>query len=173
MTRGRLSDSINEVVTIVADAGGELVGRTRLQKIAYLLHVTGLGAEQFRFRYKHYGPYSEGFASATDASKVFGQLSEELRPSSWGGTFSVFTTEIPAGTSSRSRLQLIEVASNANPIDLELAATAAFLAKEGQADPWSETAARKPGKARQIGSAMELYMKLAAVNTPKELPLIE
>jgi uncharacterized protein YwgA len=50
---------------LVRDAGGRIVGRTRLQKVAYLLTVTGL-EEGFAFAYKHYGPYSEELATATN-----------------------------------------------------------------------------------------------------------
>ena len=39
--------------------------------------------------------------------------------------------------------------AQASAIELELAATAAFLAREGQADPWGETARRKPEKAAE------------------------
>jgi hypothetical protein len=42
-------------VAIVRDAGGHIVGRTRLQKIAFMLEPAGLGGG-FPFRYKHYGP---------------------------------------------------------------------------------------------------------------------
>ena len=56
---------------IVRDAGGHIVGRTRLQKIAYLLEITGLGAG-FPFRYKHYGPYSEQLADAAETAQIFG-----------------------------------------------------------------------------------------------------
>ena len=51
------------IVAIVRDAGGEVTGRTRLQKIAYLLEVVGFG-NGFQFSYKHYGPYSEGVAAS-------------------------------------------------------------------------------------------------------------
>ena len=60
MPRKRDTD---KVVAIVRDAGGTIVGRTRLQKTAYLLELAGLG-EGFHFSYRHYGPYSEELASA-------------------------------------------------------------------------------------------------------------
>ena len=47
-----------KVADIVRDAGGKIVGRTRLQKIGYLLELSGLG-EGFSFDYRHYGPFSE------------------------------------------------------------------------------------------------------------------
>ncbi|WP_299372746.1 hypothetical protein [uncultured Tateyamaria sp.] len=173
MTSANVVDSVAELVDIVASAGGELIGRTRLQKTAFLLLATGLGAEQFKFRYKHYGPYSESLASTSDMSKILGSLTEEQRPSTWGGTFSVFRTETaPQFEGSSPRVKLIKIAKAANPIDLELAATSAFLAFEGHSDPWKETAARKPDKASRIDSAKNLYAELMSVNTPKKLPSI-
>lgn len=52
------------VVAIVRDAGGRIVGRTRLQKIGFFLEAAGLGAG-FPFKYKHYGPYSEELSAAS------------------------------------------------------------------------------------------------------------
>lgn len=173
MTVGNVGKSVEELVDIVASAGGELVGRTRLQKTAFLLVATGLGADQFKFRYRHYGPYSENLASTSDMSTLLGSLSEEQQPSSWGGTFSVFRTDaLPRCEASSPRIKLIGIAKDANPIDLELAATSAFLALEGHKDPWKETEARKPDKAARIGSAKALYAELLKVKTPRALPAI-
>ncbi len=44
-----------ETAEIVRDVGGRIVGRTRLQKIAYLLELAGFGVG-FRFEYRHFGP---------------------------------------------------------------------------------------------------------------------
>ncbi len=52
------------VVAIVAAAGGELAGRVRLQKTAYLLDIKGLKSG-FQFEYHHYGPYSRELDQAT------------------------------------------------------------------------------------------------------------
>lgn len=173
MTSGRISDEISEIVDIVASAGGELVGRTRLQKTTYLLKITGLGAKQFRFRYRHYGPFSENLATVSDLSTLLGSLEEEQKPSSWGGTFSVFrTSEHAHSDPSSPRVALIHLAQEANPVDLELAATAAYLALEGIKDPWAETAARKPDKAGNIESAKDLYRKLSGIDSPETLPEI-
>ena len=60
---------------IVRDAGGEIVGRTRLQKTAYLLEVTGLGSGVY-FAYRHYGPYSEDLALSAARGVVFVSILE-------------------------------------------------------------------------------------------------
>ena len=48
----RTGGDMEELVRIVAAADGELVGRTRLQKTAFLLELAGLGTG-FEFKYKH------------------------------------------------------------------------------------------------------------------------
>lgn len=73
-----------KTAAIVRDAGGRIVGRTRLQKIAYLLSITGL-EDGLPFAYKHYGPYSEDLATASRDADLLGLLSETEQQASWGG----------------------------------------------------------------------------------------
>ena len=160
------------VVQIVSDAGGRVVGRTKLQKIAYLLEATGLG-DGFSFEYRHYGPYSDELSLAARSAKLLGVLEEEECTTNWGGFYSVYTASVGAsGNSARS--QLAKVAVSADAIELELAATAAFLAREGNIDPWGETARRKPEKATdvRVAGAKKLYERLELVQTPNGLPTI-
>jgi uncharacterized protein YwgA len=67
---------------IINDAGGELVGRTRLQKIAYLFQLAGYG-EEFRFEYKHFGPFSDDLAQRMETASAFGQVQEEEHQAGW------------------------------------------------------------------------------------------
>lgn len=160
------------VVQIVSDSGGRVVGRTKLQKIAYLLEATGLG-EGFSFEYRHYGPYSEELTSAARSAKLLGVLREDEHATTWGGFYSVYSVSSEASGES-TRTQLAKIAAGADAIELELAATAAFLASEGNKDPWGETAKRKPEKANptRLDGAMNLYRQLQQVKTPKQLPAI-
>lgn len=65
-----VSEPEDRVVEIVNAAGGRLVSRVRLQKIAYLLEK--LGAESgFRFSYHHYGPYSRDLDNAILDAEAF------------------------------------------------------------------------------------------------------
>ncbi len=163
----RKSD-MNKVTDIIRAAGGEIVGRTRLQKVAYLLELAGLGYG-FRFEYRHYGPYSEELSFAARNAALFDLLTEEERPTSWGGFYSIFrVTGLSAGH------EFAMAAANADSIVLELAATAAFLAEEGISDPWEETARRKPAKADvgRLELAKSLYRELSRIETPKPLPVI-
>ncbi|HEY3815038.1 MAG TPA: hypothetical protein VGL66_17610 [Caulobacteraceae bacterium] len=167
-------DSAVTVANIVRDAGGRIVGRTRLQKVAYLLTVTGLEAT-FSFAYKHFGPFSEGLASAAREADLFSLLTETENQANWGGTYSTFTVSeaLPDGVPA-SRVQLASAGAEADAIELELAATAVYLAREGVAAAWAETARRKPEKAAQgrLERAKELYRRLRAIQTPVPLPNI-
>lgn len=159
---------------IVRDAGGQIVGRTRLQKIAYLLTVTGL-EKGLTFVYKHYGPYSEDLATAAHDADLLGLLNETERQASWGGTYSIYVSLLgPAHSTPAARRRVAAEAAAADAVELELAATAVFLAKEGHSDPWGETARRKPEKAEEgrMERAKALYRKLSNVETPIPWPKI-
>lgn len=160
------------VVQIVSDSGGRVVGRTKLQKIAYLLEATGLG-DGFSFAYRHYGPYSEELTSAARSAKLLGVLREEECATAWGGTYSIYSVPVRS-TEDTARTKVAKIGAGADAIELELAATAAFLASEGNTDPWGETAKRKPEKASEtrLAGAKDLYRQLRQVKTPKRLPAI-
>ena len=156
---------------LIKDAGGKVVGRTRLQKMAYFLEVAGLG-DGFEFAYRHYGPYSEELSQAVRRASLFGLLSEEVHAASWGGSYSIYSSNGQSGrSSSKTRKELMEAALNCDPVALELAATALFLRREGVESPWLETARRKPEKVEgdMLVKAQELYSKLRALQ-PKKLP---
>jgi uncharacterized protein YwgA len=163
------------VAQVVADAGGQVVGRTRLQKLAYLLSAAGLEGA-FSFAYKHYGPYSEELAQSAKAAQLLGLLTDEERSAQWGGTYSTYQTSQPANEQApKARRDIARIAIEADAVELELAATAVFLSREeGIADPWAETARRKPEKAEggRLKRAKVLYKQLQAVETPQPLPAI-
>lgn len=160
------------IAAVVRDAGGQVVGRTKLQKLTYFLVASGL-EEDVPFLYKHYGPYCEPVAVAARDARLLGLLNEREELASWGGTYSIYTAEgQPREDVPKSRLQLAQVASDADAIELELAATALFLFSEGHVDAWQETERRKPEKATngRLGKARALYLRLSAIQTPKPLP---
>jgi uncharacterized protein YwgA len=156
---------------IVRDAGGQIVGRTRLQKVAYLLELAGLG-DGFPFEYFHYGPYSEELAQAISVANAYGVVDEEERPASWGGLYSVYTTRLQPEQKG-PRTAFVEEAAKIGAIALELAATAAYLrVVEGVEDAWKETARRKPEKVRDghLEEAKAAYERLLQLETPTPLP---
>ncbi|MGD1038826.1 MAG: hypothetical protein ABR878_17000 [Roseiarcus sp.] len=178
MSDARLSlkDRMTLVAEIVRDAGGTIVGRTRLQKSVFLLSLAGF-EQPFRFGYKHYGPFSESLADAVDLAVAFDLISEELRPNSWGGTYSIYsvkdTTETETETETETkkerdaRVRLLQEAAGSNPILLELAATAGYLSKEESSkEPWAKTARLKPDKSAdgRLEFAKNLYLRLRAAS---------
>lgn len=167
-------DSAQRAAAIVRDAGGFIVGRTKLQKIGYILEVAGVGAG-FPFRYKHYGPYSEQLAAAAQHAAALQLITENEQVANWGGSYSTFHTQMPADPLTHpARSQLAREMVNADAVELELAATAVFLAFERFPDPWGETARRKPEKAEggRLEQARQLYSRLRKITTPSQLPAI-
>jgi len=167
-------DYSHQAAAIVRDAGGRIVGRTKLQKIAFFLESAGLGSG-FPFRYKHYGPYSEQLAAAVQHAAALRLIIEDEFVANWGGQYSIFRTQMPPDRSTHhSRARLVQEMVNADAVELELAATGAFLANEGFSDPWAETARRKPEKAEdgRLDRAKQLYRQLQQIRTPCALPAI-
>lgn len=166
--------STQKVAAIISDAGGRVVGRTRLQKVAYLLSVTGFD-DGFSFHYKHYGPYSEELATAARLGNLLGDLKEEEQLASWGGTYSIFSAQVPADRAGGEERRLFaHAAAESDAVELELAATAVFLSKEGYQNPWEETARRKPEKADEVRveGAKALLRALSSIASPIPLPEI-
>jgi hypothetical protein len=156
-----LRDRLSPVAQVIRDAGGEIVGRTKLQKTVYLLTLAGFET-RFRFGYKHYGPFSEELADAADLAAAFDLIAERQQPASWGGTYSVYAAPAGEPSAQPGRIRLAQEAARSDAVLLELAATAAYLAQEGRPQPWAETARRKPDKAAdgRLERARELYMRL-------------
>ncbi|CAH1652947.1 hypothetical protein [Chelatococcus asaccharovorans] len=167
-------DEAYRVAEIVSNAGGRVVGRTKLQKIGFFLEEAGLGSG-FPFRYRHYGPYSEQLSAASQHAAALQLIVEKETIANWGGRYSTFHTDLASNPStSPIRIRLIQEMVDSDAVELELAATAAFLAKEGFSDPWAETARRKPEKAEEgrLERAKQLYSRLQGIETPRSLPAI-
>jgi len=170
----RSEEKGEKAAAIIRDAGGEIVGRTRLQKTAYLLDVAGFG-DGFRFDHKHYGPHSEDLADAARLGRLFGSLKEVEKQADWGGVYSVYSVDgAPDGTVPPERRALAKQASEASALVLELVATAVFLAQEGHEDPWAETERRKPALAKdeRLRKAKNLLARLRRIEVPNPLPAI-
>ncbi len=157
---------------IVRDAGGRIVGGSRLQKIGFLLEAAGLG-EGFRFTYNRFGPFSKDLEDATRTAAVLGLVRETKQPATWGGVYSTFSTDLPQSPDiSDARRQLAQEGARAGAVELYLAATAVYLAQEGVQDAWAETARHKPDEAGagRLDRAKSLYDRLRQVPTPRALP---
>lgn len=166
---------------IVQDAGGELVGRTRLQKVAFLTQLAGFD-NSFSFEYRHYGPYSEELSQAMDIAVLLGPVQEEERVADWGGRYSIYslTGSVDGADQNTDRATFIQHAKRIDAVELELAATAAYLyemegiGRVSEGNPWLETAKRKPTKVTggRLQRAAKAYEDLRKINTIRPLPVL-
>lgn len=161
-----MPDLIDVVAKIISFNGGEIVGKTRLQKIFYLLDEKEL-VTSLDFDYHNYGPFSVDLAFATDDAVALGYLEQEVRQGYHAVSYTVYrlvqkinTTD---DTNSRNIAEALKTMSRFSALVLELAATARFLQKHGyETDFWDEVRKRKPGKASdsRIQKARELLTEL-------------
>ena len=172
----------HRAAAMVRDAGGELIGRTRLQKTTYLAQLAGF-SNDFKFGYKHYGPYSEELAEAIEIAAGLSIVNEDERRADWGGRYSIYHFnggELIDSPEKADQQLFVRAAASIGSIELELAATAAFLysaegfGKDGKGDPWAETARRKPEKAGEgrLEKAKVAYRTLRQIEVPAPLPAI-
>lgn len=155
----------SDVARLVHLNGGQLIGKTRLQKSAYFLDAHGAGFG-FDFDYHRFGPYSEELTNATDDAKALHLLEEDWKESQSGVRYAIFHTQsfIPKEQElDERRRQILRVLKGYSAIEVELAATADFLKKNGYADdPWIETQRRKTSKVNpaRLESSKRLLVEL-------------
>lgn len=168
------------VVNLILLNGGKLTGRTRLQKQAYLLHCCGADLNELDFIYHYYGPYSFELADGCVNAKAEGLITMDERLGRYGTPYTVFEaagTQRFAGIGALSlhkSRDVVDRTNQASSIALELAATAAFLQRQGVYDGrvMDELKLRKSRKAtaenlkeaRQLLKALGLDALDEAVN---------
>lgn len=159
-------------VNLVKLNDGRPVGRTRLQKVAYLLDRSGANFH-LPFTYHHYGPYSFDLADGWVDAKAGGRLEIKEQLGRHGVSYSIFTLgerENPddadrlgdlSAPDARTRLRKMANSSN---VVLELAATMVYLREEeGHGERTiEELKLRKPLKATDelVGRAGDLLRRL-------------
>lgn len=137
------------VAEILAAAGGTLVSKIRLQKIAYLLDQIEKTSD-FDFVYYHYGPFSRDLENAVLDAEAFNMIEEEERQrSSDGARYSIFrlqtkVDEFKVLTSERLR-EWARQLSGENVTVLELAATAHWLVTYENIHDWETEIRRRKG----------------------------
>ncbi|MCF1505575.1 hypothetical protein L0F51_17625 [Afifella sp. H1R] len=143
---------------VIEAAGGEVVGRIRLQKIVYLLEQLGLKSG-FSFSYYHYGPYSEGLAEAVERAQFFDKsVREDTGYTAYGNPFSIYST---SNTSSHAEFvgalkadearRLIQLMKAEQSVVIELAATIHWLKHKEKITNWkAELKRRKASKADDV-----------------------
>ena len=168
------------VVGLIALHGGELVGRTRLQKRAYLLHRCGANFD-FPFVYYHYGPYSFDIADGCIDASVNKRIRIREKMGRHGSRYAIFTLKGKTGRHDRigtlsaddvrPMLRMMEMVTDTV---LELAATIVFLRDEGEygEKAIAETKARKSLKAtpERLAKAFSLIRDLG-LDPENKLPL--
>ncbi|KUM25648.1 hypothetical protein AU467_25365 [Mesorhizobium loti] len=157
------------VAAIVDAAGGRLVSRVRLQKIAYLLDQLGMDSG-FDYQYYHYGPYSRDLDSAILDAEAFDYIEEKFESrQSDGARYSVFEIKKPPESNTFGHLdvskakQIVRKLANANVTVLELAATAHWLAEEEKVSDWRKEIVRRKGpktENNRLGKALDLLREL-------------
>ena len=156
------------VSAIVRLAGGEIVGKTRLQKIAYLLQVKGSGFGDIDFDYHNFGPYSAELAFAAEDAESLGFLGSEERRGYHAVPYTVFhSTELAPALENKEEMRAcgadLAVMRGYSALVLELAATAVYLKRNGYEHTfWKEVQRRKSLKAtkERIRQAKRLLQQL-------------
>jgi uncharacterized protein YwgA len=142
---------IEAVPRIVQLNGGRLVGKTRLQKSAYFLESLGVGFD-LDFEYHHYGPYSEELARLADDARALGLLDVDWGRTADGDEYAIYRSAVRQHFAENHRTDdprrdVLRLLSEYSAIELELAATADFLEKNGYgSEAWKETRRRKASK---------------------------
>lgn len=159
-------------VDMIALHGGKLVGRTRLQKRAYLLHRCGANFD-LPFVYHHYGPYSFDLAEGCIDAQMGKRIKIKEKRGRYGIRYAIFRLKDKEATRRRDRIgalpaekarSLLKRMERVSDIVLELAATVVFLRDDGRYpdNAVAETKARKPLKAtdERLGEALSLIRDL-------------
>ena len=159
------------VAVLLKASGGQLVGRVRLQKTAYLLDRLGLESG-FHYEYHHYGPFSRDLDNAVADAEAFELLVETFgRRQVDGARYSIFKLtadhlELPPKIGKLSKAMLrryLQTFTEANITVLELAATANWLAEEEDRNDWQEALRRRKGPKVEDGRldrALDLLHKV-------------
>ena len=156
-------------VNLIKLSRGKLVGRTRLQKEAYLLDRCG-AAFGLPFTYHYYGPYSFELAYGWEDALAEGRIEIEEKLGGYGVSYSIFKLKEPCSdpdnlgslpaADARARLEKMAGVSD---IVLELAAATVYLKEEGYGErAIKELRIRKPLKAtdKLIKKATDLLSDL-------------
>ena len=144
-------------VNLIKLSGGQIAGRTWLQKAAYLLDRSG-AKTKLRFTYHNYGPYSFELADGWKDARAEGRIEIKEEPGRFGIPNSIFKLKDADNDTTRltrlgdlspdvARAQLNKMANVSNVV-LELASTMAYLQEEGYGEQAvKELKIRKPLKA--------------------------
>lgn len=158
------------VASLVRAAGGEIVGKIRLQKTAYLLQEMGIKSD-LNFEYHHYGPYSESLADQAEGEVIFGELkSTERRRIGDGVPYVIYQLEgsnvEPLQLSPKQKAALAEMQKTSATV-LELAATIHWLSVyEGFGPDWRDELIARKGAKTSSGRDQAAFALLEKIGLP-------
>lgn len=160
-------DLVDYVSALIVANDGQIVGKTRLQKMTYLLEAKSIGFG-IEFDYHDFGPYSAEVAFAADDAESLGYIDTEERFGYHSVPYTVFkSTSVAPSFDDNAKIDRIRVALGVmapySALVLELAATAAYLERSGYTETrWDEVRKRKPLKATddRVESAKGLLKEL-------------
>ena len=147
-----MMDLVDYVSALVRLSDETIVGKTRLQKTAYLLEAKELGFD-LSFDYHNFGPFSAELAFATDDAESLGYISTEKHLGYHSVPYTVFHStdqapEFEDGDDLDARREAVGTMNRYSALVLELAATAVYLKRNGYAGSvWKEVRRRKRLKA--------------------------
>ena len=162
-----------DIPSLVVAAGGEIVGKIRLQKVVYLLDQMGLNSG-FAYEYFHYGPYSEDLAEQVEDDVIFGHLAaNQRRRVSDGVPYVAYSAEssgdgeAPESRMSATRLRsaLVEMERRSATV-LELAATIHWLAVVESISDWKTELVRRKGAKTNNGRDKQAFELLRMLGLP-------
>ena len=158
------NSKIKRLKEIFQACDNEIIGRIRLQKLAYLAEKInyGLGV---KFHYHHYGPFSEGLVSFIDDVVIDETVSEEIKrkKNNLGEYFVYKINDNNSNAMDNNSATFFKAAKEIDPLYLELLATALFLQEEDkETDVWQKLRELKPEKAQDkyLQKSYEAYCKL-------------
>lgn len=163
-----MTNLAEKIPEFISDNGGQIIGKTRLQKSFYFLEVFGVGLD-FDFQYYHFGPFSEELAVSIDDAIALKIVDQEWISGNNGYEYARFSVKEKVESKDdaiivEERRRVLGVLSRFDAVTLELAATAHFLESAGYEDAWGETAIRKSSKAtdQRIARAKQLLAELGS-----------
>jgi uncharacterized protein len=165
-----------EIPHLLEAAGGEIVGKVRLQKVVYLLDQLGMHSG-FSYEYHHYGPYSAELAKTIDENVFSREIEEAVhRRASDGVPYSIFRTgpgwgqkasvgvigDLPFEQAQRALAAMHQRSSTV----LELASTIHWLVCVERASDWRTELVRRKGIKAAQGRVEEAIELLTDVGLP-------
>ncbi len=156
-----------DIASLVRAAGGEIVGKIRLQKMVYLLDQMGLNSG-YPFEYHHYGPYSESLAQQVEDDVFFDHIDSISRRRQRDGVpYVVYRAKTSGNGDTIDHnphfiAALGEMQRHSSTV-LELAATIHWLAVVEDRDDWQTELVRRKGSktfGERDGEALDLLRRL-------------